>query len=112
MSAVTATQMNYAYLGRNTSPRCNVDSRNNVSAIVKEMGVTLAQRRRCGTSDSAFLHLCNLSGLLDLVILHERARGESEIPATALDVFTDKADPAWDDLMLDAKRFSCRDRCV
>jgi hypothetical protein len=41
--------------------------------------------------------------LLDLVILHERARGESEIPAMALDVFTDKADPAWDDLMLVAK---------
>ena len=38
--------------------------------------------------------------LLDFVILHERARGESEIPATALDVFTVKADPAWDDLML------------
>ena len=61
--------------------------------LSQEMGVTLAQRRRCGTSDSAFLHLCNLSGLLDLVILHERARGESEIPATALDVFTVKADP-------------------
>ena len=30
--------------------------------LSQEMGVTLAQRRRCGTRDCAFLHLCNLSG--------------------------------------------------
>jgi hypothetical protein len=36
--------------------------------LLQETGVTLAQRRRWWTSDSAFVHLCNLSGLLDLVI--------------------------------------------
>ena len=31
--------------------------------LLQETGVTLAQRRRWWTSDSAFVHLCNLSGL-------------------------------------------------
>lgn len=30
--------------------------------LSQEMGGTLAQRRRCGTRDCAFLHLCDLSG--------------------------------------------------
>ena len=80
--------------------------------LLQETGVTLAQRRRCGTRDGAFLHLCNLSGFFWIWSFYtKRARGESEIPATALDVFTDKADPAWDDFDV-AKRFSCRDRCI
>jgi hypothetical protein len=66
--------------------------------LLQETGVTLAQRRRCRTRDGAFLHLCNLSGFFWIWSFYtKRARGESEIPATALDVFTDKADPAWDD---------------
>jgi hypothetical protein len=60
MSAITATHMKYASLGRNMSPRC-INSRNNVLATTTRK--TLAQRRRWWTSDSAFVHLCNLSGL-------------------------------------------------
>ena len=100
-------RLKHAQLGRTTSPRCGIDSRINVPATSQEMVFSLAQRRRCGYSDSAFLHLCDLSGFLDLVILHERATMRSEIPATALDVFTDMADPAWDDMTLVAKRFPC-----
>lgn len=63
--------------------------------LLQEMGVTLAQRRRWWTSDSAFVHLCNLSGLFGFGHFYTKlARGESEIPATALDVFTVKADPS------------------
>jgi hypothetical protein len=70
MSAVTATQMKYASSeGTRTRDATPIAGIISLLLLLQETGVTLAQRRRWWTSDSAFVHLCNLSGLLDLVIL-------------------------------------------
>jgi hypothetical protein len=47
--------------------------------VLQETGVTFAQRRRCRSSDSAFLHLCNLSGFLDLVIFFNTNEHEAKV---------------------------------
>lgn len=57
MSATTATQTKHAHLSRTTNPRCDINSRNNDPATATRNGIyacLLAQRRRCGYSDSAF----------------------------------------------------------
>ena len=106
MSAVTAIQTKHAHLG-NYESRCGIGSRNNVPNTITRNGsyaCTAPALRDQGLCISPSMQ--SFWFLMDLVILHKRARGESEIPATALDAFTDKAGPAWDYLMLVAKRFS------
>jgi hypothetical protein len=113
MSAISVTQMKHAHLGKNTSPRCSIRNRNNVLATVIRNGFPLAQRRRCGSSDSAFLHLCNLSGFLDLVIFstneHEATVRYPRWHWMSLRIW---AAPAWDDMISFVERVSYGDKCI
>ena len=81
--------------------------------LLQEMGFSLAQRRRCGSSDSAFLHLCNLSGFLDLVIFstneHEATVRYPRRHWMSLRLW---AAPAWDDMILFVERVSYGDKCI
>lgn len=95
MSVISATHMKYVSLGRIKNPRCNTDSKNNVLATTTRnrshacTAPALVDQRQC---ICPFMQSFWSFGFGHFY--YERVRGESEIPATALDVFTVKADPS------------------
>lgn len=74
--------------------------------LLQEKEFTLAQRRRCGYNEWAFIGPCNLF-VFGFDHFTRTCTRRSEIPAMAPDVFSDMAGSEWEDMMLLAKRFSC-----